>query len=109
MQQRVSLGWSGVAIATVLMMLCSGLILYPIATDANILTSLRVSSVTTALPFLLVFTAKPLARLNVGGGIGVWAQTNRASLWLILTASHLIHLAQNLHHHSHDLWGSLPI
>jgi hypothetical protein len=72
MQQRVSLGWSGVAIATVLMMLCSGLILYPIATDANILTSLRVSSVTTALPFLLVFTAKPLARLNVGGGIGVW-------------------------------------
>lgn len=93
-QQRASLGWIGVAIAAILMILCSGLILYPIVTDDNILTALRVSSVTTALPFLLVFTAQPLARLTVGRGLGTWAQTNRRYLWLILTASHLLHLAQ---------------
>lgn len=81
-------------IATLFMMLASGLILYPKTTDENILTALRLSSVTTAIPFLLVFIAKPLA--VVASDLGRWVQSNRRYLWLILTISHLIHLYQIL-------------
>jgi hypothetical protein len=92
--QRRSLGWSEVAIATVLMLLVSGLILYPKATNGSVLTALRVSSLTTALPFLLVFVAKPLVRLNIWSELGRWVQSHAATLWLILTISHLLHLYQ---------------
>jgi hypothetical protein len=94
LQQRPSLGWGEVAIATVLMVLISGLILYPSLTDANILTALRVSSLITALPFLLVFSAKPLVQLNVMSSLGRWSERNSGTLWLILTISHLLHLYQ---------------
>lgn len=94
MPQQTSLGWSGVAIATIFIVLISSLILYPNVTSENVLTSLRFSSVTTALPFLLVFVAKPLRVLNVFSNLGQWAQANRRYLWLILTISHLLHLYQ---------------
>ena len=81
-------------IATLFMMLASGLILYPKTTNDNILTALRLSSVTTAIPFLLVFTAKPLSVM--ASDLGRWVQSNRCYLWIILTISHLIHLYQIL-------------
>lgn len=86
------LGWSAVVIATVLMILASGLILYPQITDENILTALRFSSLTTAFPFLLLFVTKPLT--VVKDELGQWLQNNHPYLWLILTISHLIHLYQ---------------
>ena len=94
MQQRVPLGGSGVAVISLAMFLFSGLILYPKVTNENILTALQVTSVTTALPFLLVFTAKPLTLFSLSRNLGQWAQTNRSSLWLILTISHFLHLYQ---------------
>lgn len=94
MKQQTALGWSGVAIATLLMILVSALILYPTVTMEKVLTALRLSSVTTALPFLLVFVAKPLTILDVPLGLGQWLQRNRRYLWLTLTISHLLHLYQ---------------
>ena len=91
-QRQIPLGWAGVSLAALLMMLASGLILYPKTTHENILTALRLSSVTTAIPFLLVFIAKPLTVM--ASDLGQWAQHNRRYLWLILTISHLIHLYQ---------------
>jgi hypothetical protein len=74
------------------MILVSGLILYPKITDENILTALRFSSLTTAVPFLLFFIAQPLT--TVSQELGGWIQNNYRYLWLILTISHLIHLYQ---------------
>ncbi|AFZ54009.1 hypothetical protein [Cyanobacterium aponinum] len=93
-QERASLGWTGVVITTIFMVIVSGLILYPQITIENVLTVLRFSSLTTALPFLLVFVAKPLVTLNIFRDLGQWLQTNRRYLWLILTISHLLHLYQ---------------
>jgi hypothetical protein len=94
MQQRIVFGWTGVAIAAVFMVLVSGLILYPKPTNESILAALRFSSVTTALPFLLVFTAKPLATLNISRDFGQWIRSNRKYLWIVLTFSHFLHLYQ---------------
>ena len=94
LQVQTSLAWTGVAIATLFMVLASSVILYPQITESNILTALRFSSVTTALPFLLVLVAKPLAVLNVPKHLGAWAIRNNRYLWLILTISHLLHLYQ---------------
>jgi hypothetical protein len=91
---RTLLGWSSVVISTVLMVLASSLILYPSPTLVNILTALRLSSVTTALPFLLIFVARPLVFLTGLGDLGAWIQANRRYLWLMMTVSHLIHLYQ---------------
>lgn len=93
-QKQQSLGLGGVASATVAIILSSSLILYPEPTSENILTALRVSSVTTAVPFLLVFAARPLAMLSLSRELGQWAQANRRYLWFILTISHLLHLYQ---------------
>jgi hypothetical protein len=91
-KQPELLGWSVVIITTILMILVSGLILYPKITDENILTALRFSSLTTAVPFLLFFIAQPLT--TVSQELGGWIQNNYRYLWLILTISHLIHLYQ---------------
>ncbi|NEQ52662.1 MAG: hypothetical protein F6K11_21410, partial [Leptolyngbya sp. SIO3F4] len=79
-------------IASIFMLLVSGLILYPEATDDNVLTALRVSSLTTAIPFLLVFIAS--SQSTITGDFGQWIGQNRRCLWLILTISHFIHLYQ---------------
>jgi uncharacterized membrane protein len=92
MQQRTVFGWTGVAIAAIFMVLVSGLILYPKPTAENILAALRFSSVTTALPFLLVFAVQPLVK--VSRDFGEWIQSNRKYLWIVLTFSHLLHLYQ---------------
>lgn len=91
-QRQAVLGWSGVLISTTFMILASGLILYPRLTTENILTALRLSSLTTAIPFLLVFLLQPLT--VVADGLGGWVRDNRRYLWLTLTISHLIHLYQ---------------
>uniref|UniRef100_B8HLR8 Ferric oxidoreductase domain-containing protein n=1 Tax=Cyanothece sp. (strain PCC 7425 / ATCC 29141) TaxID=395961 RepID=B8HLR8_CYAP4 len=91
-KQQAFLGWSTVAIATVFIVLTSALILYPKLNDENILTALRFSSLTTAMPFLLLFVVQPLA--VVRRRVRPWLQDNRRYLWLILTISHLIHLYQ---------------
>jgi hypothetical protein len=91
-QRRAFLEWSVVALATVFMLLASGLILYPKITNENILAALRLSSLTTAIPFLLVFIIKPLR--GIADNIARWLQNNRRYLWLILTISHFIHLYQ---------------
>lgn len=91
-QKQSFLGWTGVFIATVLMLLASGLVLYPKITSNNILTALRLSSLTTAIPFLLVFVTKPLT--SITDELGQWLKSNRSYLWLALTISHLIHLYQ---------------
>ena len=85
-------GWMLVAIATVAMLLTSGIILYPQANDTSILIALRVSAMTTAIPFLLVLVATPMPYINRPLGQGL--QANRFSLWLIMTISHFIHLYQ---------------
>jgi hypothetical protein len=59
------LGWSAVAIAALVMLLSSGLMLYPQPTVEHVMIALRVSSLTTALPFLLVFVAGPF---GISGG-----------------------------------------
>lgn len=91
-QRQSFLGWTSVLISTVTMVLASGLILYPEISSENILTALRFSSVTTAIPFLLIFVAKPLTGMT--DELGRWLLDNRRYLWLTLTISHLIHLYQ---------------
>ena len=94
---RLGLGrgeWMLVAIATVAMLLTSSIILYPQANDTSILIALRVSAMTTAIPFWLVLIASPIARINPT--VGQWLQAHRFPLWLILTISHFIHLYQIL-------------
>ncbi|MGB3532695.1 MAG: hypothetical protein WBA13_04165 [Microcoleaceae cyanobacterium] len=91
-QQQEVLGWSAVGIATAFIILVSGLIMYPELTDDNILTALRFSSLTTAIPFILFFIAKPLTVVN--HELGEWLQNNNRYLWLILTISYIIHLYQ---------------
>ena len=91
-KQQTVLGWSAVFIATAFMILTSSLILYPKITDENILTALRLSSLTTAIPFLLFFITKPLAVAR--NELGQWLQNHHRYLWLTLTISHLIHLYQ---------------
>lgn len=91
-QQPTFLEWSGVLLTAVFMILASSLILYPNITNENILTALRFSSMTTAIPFLLIFVTRPFALIN--NDLGQWLHNNRRYLWLSLTISHLIHLYQ---------------
>lgn len=92
LKQPAFLEWGTVAIATILMLVASGLILYPGMTLENLLTALRFSSFTTALPFLLLFVLQPLARTRAD--LREWLQHHHRNLWWILTISHLIHLYQ---------------
>jgi hypothetical protein len=74
------------------LLLISVLILQPEVNGENILTALRVSSATTAIPFLLLFALTPFDR--AGTPAHRWLGEHRAEAWLILTASHLVHLGQ---------------
>ena len=91
-KQQAWLGWGTVLVAAALISLTSAIIIYPEVNKQNILTALRFSSLTTALPFLILFVAQPLS--IVRQEIRPWLQENRRYLWLILTISHLIHLYQ---------------
>lgn len=86
------LRWIESAIAILLIALLSNLSLYPEPTSENVLIALRITSLTTALPLLLVAIARPLAL--VSRPWADWTQTYCRELWLVLTASHLVHLYQ---------------
>jgi hypothetical protein len=84
-------GWTVIGSIAALLLI-SVLILQPEVNSENILTALRVSSATTAIPFLLLFALTPFDR--VGTAAHRWLEQHRSEAWLILTASHLLHLAQ---------------
>lgn len=54
-------------------------------------TTIRVTALTSAIPFLLAFTASALQRL-APSDLSRWAMRNRRYLGLSVAASHLIHL-----------------
>ncbi|MEL6814762.1 MAG: hypothetical protein AAFP03_08105 [Cyanobacteria bacterium J06598_3] len=83
-----------IAIATIFLVLSSALLLSNGVNNSSVLLSLRVSSLTTALPFLLVFAMQPMQRFQVTRKTGQWAQQHFRDLWVIAAISHLIHLAQ---------------
>ena len=84
--------WSGVLSVSIYMLITSALILSPTLTNENILIALRLSSLTTAIPFWLIFVTKPMMR--IANDLGIFLQENRRYLWLIATISHFIHLYQ---------------
>ena len=88
------LHWSLVTVSSLFLVLTSALILSNGLDEASIFLALRVSSLTTALPFFLVFAMQPLQRLRITREMGLWAQQHARDLWVIAAVSHLIHLAQ---------------
>ena len=84
--------WSSVVITSLYLLATSALVTSPVVTNENILIALRLSSLTTAIAFWLVFVTKSMIKLNYQ--IGSWLQENRRYLWLIATISHFIHLYQ---------------
>ncbi|MEM9088078.1 MAG: hypothetical protein AAGC93_04970 [Cyanobacteria bacterium P01_F01_bin.53] len=88
------LHWNLVTVASLFLVLTSALILSNGLDEACIFLALRVSSLTTALPFFLVFAMQPLQRLGLTREMGLWAQQYARDLWVIAAVSHLIHLAQ---------------
>ena len=92
--KRPSLSWSLIVLASLSMSLLSALVLSNGLEMSSVLLALRVSSLTTALPFLLVFSMRPLKRLKWTSEIGQWSQQYYRELWVITAVSHLIHLAQ---------------
>lgn len=92
--KRSSLAWSLIVLASLSMGLLSALVLSNGLDVSSVLLALRVSSLTTALPFLLIFSMRPLKRLKWTSEIGQWSQQYYRELWVITAVSHLIHLAQ---------------
>ena len=85
-----STNWTVVAISVMAIALFHILTLYPQPTIDGVRLALRGTALTTALPFLLFFVARPLILVN--RPLTHWVQSYRPELWLVLTASHLIHL-----------------
>ncbi len=76
------------------LLLLSALVLSNGLDEASIALALRVSSLTTALSFWLVFALAPLQHLGLIGRGGDWLQQHQRDLWVIAGISHLIHLGQ---------------
>lgn len=94
MADNPPLHWSLVLISSLSLVLLSALVLSNGLDEASILLALRVSSLTTALPFLLLFALEPLLRLGLTHGIGQWIQQHQRDLWVFTAVSHLVHLVQ---------------
>jgi len=94
MATKFPLHWSLIALASVFMVLTSALVLSNGLDELSILLALRISSLTTALPFLLVFGMRPLQRLRLTAEVGMWAAQHQRDLWVMAAVSHLTHLAQ---------------
>lgn len=94
MNPTMSLRWSWIAIASLFCLLTSALILSNGLELSSIFLALRVSSLTTALPFLLLFAAQPLQRFGNTFSLGQWTQHHGRELWIIAAVSHFIHLGQ---------------
>lgn len=88
------LHWSLVLIASLSLGLLSALVLSNGLDEASIGLALRVSSLTTALPFLLIFALEPMLRFGVTNSTGRWIQQHQRDLWVLAAVSHLIHLGQ---------------
>lgn len=84
-------GWSLVIAASVFIMLVTGLIFYVGVNEQTTRTVLRFTSVTSVIPFLLVFVSKPGSYIQKIQEFSQWAEKNRRYLWLILSISHLVH------------------
>jgi hypothetical protein len=82
----------GVGISLVLAI--AAIVLTPSPNLATVTLALRASSATTAAPFLTVFLAQGLRRWPQGQAWGDALHGYRRPLWLVLTFSHLVHLAQ---------------
>ncbi|MEM9216522.1 MAG: hypothetical protein AAGD25_19515 [Cyanobacteria bacterium P01_F01_bin.150] len=85
-----SINWTVVCLSVMAIALFHTLTLYPQPTMDGVQLALRGTALTTSLSFLLFFVARPLILVN--RRLMYWAQTYRPELWLILTASHLLHL-----------------
>lgn len=91
---QTSLRWNLVILSSLFILLTSALVLSNGLDEASIFLALRVSSLTTALPFFLTFSMRPLQRFRVTRETGQWVQQQHRELWVITAVSHLIHLAQ---------------
>lgn len=85
-------GWSLVIAASVFIVLVTGLIFYVGVNEQTTRTVLRFTSVTSVIPFLLVFVSKPGSYIQKIQEFSQWIKNNRRYLWLILSVSHLVHL-----------------
>lgn len=94
MNNHSFLRWDLLAIASIFLLLSSALLLSNGVDEPSVILSLRVSSLTTALPFLIVFAMQPMQRFRLTRKTGQWAQQHFRELWIIAAVSHLIHLAQ---------------
>jgi len=80
--------------SSLFMVLVHALVLSNGLDELSVLLALRVSSLTTAIPFLLVFAMRPLQRLRFTAEAGDWAEQHQRDLWVMAAVSHLLHLAQ---------------
>lgn len=92
MKNSPIIGWSLVIAASVFIVLVTGLIFYVGVDEQTTRTVLRFTSVTSVIPFLLVFIAKPCSYIQRIQYFSQWTDNNRRYLWLILSISHLVHL-----------------
>lgn len=92
MRNSSTFGWSLVIAASIFILLASILIFYVGIDEKSTRTVLRFTSLTSAIPFLLVFMSKPFSYIQKTQEFSKWTQYNRRYLWLIFTASHLIHI-----------------
>ena len=92
MKNSPILGWSLVIAASVFIVLVTGLIFYVGVDEQTTRTVLRFTSVTSVIPFLLVFIAEPCSYIQRIQDFSQWTENNRRYLWLILAVSHLVHL-----------------
>lgn len=94
MADNPPLHWSLVLVASLFLLMLSALVLSNGLDEISVLVGLRVSSLTTALPFLLVFSLEPSLRFRPLLGLGHWIQQHQRDLWVVAGVSHLIHLGQ---------------
>lgn len=94
MAECSSVRWSLIVVSSLFMLLTSALVLSNGLDEMSVLLALRVSSLTTALSFFLIFAMRPLQRLSLTSKTGQWTELHHLDLWVIAAISHLIHLAQ---------------
>lgn len=85
-------GWSLVITSSVFIVLVTSLIFYVGINEQTTRTVLRFTSVTSVIPFLLVFLSKPCSYIPIIQEFSRWINRNRRYLWLILSFSHSVHL-----------------
>ena len=92
MKNSSLVGWSLVIASSLFIVLITGLIFYVGVNEYTTRTVLRFTSVTSVIPFLLVFISKPCSYIQRIQEFSRWVENNRRYLWLTLSISHLVHL-----------------